>query len=37
MVRTLKKVALGFTKAVQIEAQQVEKKLHQAKKVYYGR
>ena len=37
MVRSLKRMALGFSRAVQIEVQETEKILKQAKKVYYGR
>jgi hypothetical protein len=37
MIRTLKKMALGFSKAVQMELKETEKSLKRATKVYYGR
>jgi hypothetical protein len=37
LVRTLKKLAMGMARAVQLDARKTEKTLKGAKKVYYGR
>jgi len=37
MVRTLKKLAMGMARVVQLEAKKTEKILKETKKVYYGR
>jgi hypothetical protein len=36
MIRTLRAMTLNFSRTIELEAQQTEKTLKSAKKVYYG-